>query len=375
MLITHCFCFPQYLAVYDVARGKLFADIAISYIDAANDYISILESDHLSTILLEVKSDIDGLSALDMALKYKLQAFVTNNRVERVTTSIMNNFEFLKPKNRDEAFEIDPLSLNLIWNRMFRKEFYLTPLGLYITTTVLYLLYLALFTYLSVQQTQVYDPLNADEIIFWIFNIGYVLNEIQQLLSVGIAQYLGDPSNYFDVVISGVFVTTFILRMYALANGTPNCGSIEDDCWHNGKLNTAFIILWGIATITLWLRLINFAVLSHKLGPMVQMIFKMMGDIVTFFEIMLILYFGFSFALMFIMGSVHPDFDTPIKSGLTLFTAILSEFDFGAFAEEEGANIYLIYFGYGIMLLYLIIGSLVLLNLLVCKKIIIYLYL
>ena len=49
-------------------------------------------------ILLEVKSDIklnlkdeEGMSALDMALEFDLQSFVSNNRVERVTTSIMNN--------------------------------------------------------------------------------------------------------------------------------------------------------------------------------------------------------------------------------------------------------------------------------------------
>ena len=84
--------------IYDVARRRKFADIAESYIEAANDYIKFLESDHLATILLEVKSDIkldvrdpEGMSALDMALEFDLQSFVSNNRVERVTTSIMNN--------------------------------------------------------------------------------------------------------------------------------------------------------------------------------------------------------------------------------------------------------------------------------------------
>ena len=84
--------------MYDVARRQKFSDIAESYIKAANDYIKFLESDHLATILLEVKSDIkldvkdkEGMSALDMALEFDLQSFVSNNRVERVTTSIMNN--------------------------------------------------------------------------------------------------------------------------------------------------------------------------------------------------------------------------------------------------------------------------------------------
>ena len=157
--------------------------------------------------------------------------------------------------------------------------------GLYVTTMVLYVLYLLLFTYLSIKQTQVYDEFKYDELIFWIFNIGYVINEIQQMISVGIGKYFGDKTNYFDIIISGVFVSSLIIRMYALNKGEPNCGPPSDDCWHNKRLNTAFIMLWGVATITLWLRLINFCVLSHKLGPMVQMIFKMVDDIITFLKL------------------------------------------------------------------------------------------
>eukprot|EP01083_Nonionella_stella_P161426 528743_1 len=350
-------------AEYDVARSKLFEDIAQSYIDAANDYISFLESDHLATVLLEVKSDIDDMSALDMALEFKLQTFVSNNRVERVTTSIMNNFEFLKPKNRADAFEIEPISLDLIWVKLLQKEFYLTPLGLYVTTVLLYLCYLTLFTYLSVQRMQVYDQITTQEVVFWVLNLGYILNEAQQLISVGLKHYLSETANKFDALISCVFMTAFALRFVALFRGSPNCGSIESDCWRDGKMNTAFVMLWGISTIILWLRLITFCVLSHKLGPMVQMIFKMADDIVTFFEIMMILFLGFSFALMFILGDIHSSFDTPFNAALTLFTSILGDFDFESF--HDATNIYLLYFGYGVMILYLIIGSLVLLNLLI----------
>ena len=73
---------------------------------------------------------------------------------------------------------------------------------------------------------------------------------------------------------------------------------------------------------------------------------------------MLILYLGFTFALMFILGDVNSEFDTPVNSGLTLFAAILGDFEFDSFLEEDGANVYLVYFGYAVMLLYLIIGSL-----------------
>ena len=281
----------------------------------------------------------------------------------------------MKPSNRDDSFEIDPLSFKLVWRKMLQEEFYLTPLGLYITTIVLYLCYLALFTYISTQQIQVYDEYETDEIIFWTLNFGYVLNECHQMYTLGPRKYFAVPSNYFDIIVSAVFVSLLLIRIIAV-NTEPYCEGYLDEngeitteeitdkpCWANGQLNTAFIILWGMATITLWLRLITFCTLSYSLGPMIQMIFKMLGDIITFFEIMLILYLGFSFALVFIMSPIHPDFDNPIESGLTLFRAILGDFSFGVFVSENEANDALIYFGYTIMLLYLVIGSVILLNL------------
>ena len=80
---------------------------------------------------------------------------------------------------------------------------------------------------------------------------------------------------------------------------------------------------------------------------------------------MFVLYLGFTFALSYILSSVNEEFDNALDSGLTLFRAILGDFDFSNFAQDEDANVYLVYFGYGVMLLYLIIGSLVLLNLLI----------
>ena len=44
------------------------------------------------------------MSALDMALKFELKSFVKNNTVEKLTTSVMNDWEFLRPKNKETSF-------------------------------------------------------------------------------------------------------------------------------------------------------------------------------------------------------------------------------------------------------------------------------
>ena len=342
----------------------------------------------MATIMLEVKSDIEGMSALDMALDFGLTQFVADQRIERVVTSIMNDFEFLRPRNRDEAFEIDPLSVKLIWRKMFYTQFYFTPLGTYTTEVFLYFCYMFLFTMLSLEQFRVYDPMSSAEIAFWIFNAGYVANEIQSLISEGFKMYFADTENYFDTLISVVFVASIILRLWALLSDGPYCDGwldedgqiIEDEqgnvimdsdqagsditCWSRSAINTGFVILWGIATITLWLRIINFFVLSHSLGPMVAMIFRMLSDIMTFFEIMVVLFIAFAMALVFILGDVMEGFSGPVIAMITLFRALLGDFDFDNLAEANVSS-GILYFGYGIVIFYLIIGSLILLNLLI----------
>ena len=350
-------------AYYDVSRTDEFKRIANVFIDAANDYIAFLESDHLATILLEVKSDIDAMSALDMALKYDLQAFVANNRIERITTSIMNDFEFLKPENRLQSFEIDQLSFHLIWRKLRTPQFFFTPLGLFTTQLALYVLYLGIFTRVSIElgsgDYKVYHSFEWYEVLFWILNGGYILNEIQQLfISDGLRYYLSDRTNYFDLLISLIFMSSFSVRLYGVIS--PNCrGDPASIC---NDLDTFWRISWGFVTILLWLRLMTFCVLSHSLGPMVQMISRMMSDVAVFFVIIGVIFIGFVFAVDFVAES-HEGFNGPLESMVTLLTGIISDFDFDGFQDEDDVVLY--YFGYAVVVLYLFLATIILLNLLI----------
>ena len=353
-----------------------------TYIEAAMDHLSIVQSDHMATVLLEVESDIDdNFSAMDMALNYELSSFVAKSRIERVATSIMNDWEFLRPQNREEAFEINPMSIQLIWKKMWSKEFYLTPLGTYTTTMVLYFIYLTLFTYLSLEPFEVYDPFTTSEIIFWIFNMGYVSFEIQAMIDEGLKSYFSQRENYFDSFISIVFVTSIIIRIYG--DQHPKSCSRIDDCSMD-VLHTVFVILWAAATIALWLRIVIFCTFSRDLGPMVQMIFRMMGDIVTFFYVLVILFVGFTFALSFLMEDIHDDFENAWFSARTLFMAALGDFDFDPFDDitatisntvepglvetdyqREQAISILVIAAHIFCIAYLVIASLILLNILI----------
>ena len=90
----------------------------------------------------------------------------------------------------------------------------------------------------------------------------------------------------------------------------------------------------------------------------------MMSDIATFFEIMIILFLAFSQCLMFILGDVLDEFADPGSAAVTLFRALLGDFEFDNLTEADVSK-GILFFAYGVMLLYLVIGSLVLLNLLI----------
>lgn len=242
---------------------------------------------------------------------------------------------------------------------------------------VLYFIYLGLFTYLSFDSFEVYDPMGHDEIIFWVFNMGYVLFEIQSISSEGPASYYSQRENYFDTFISILFTMSISIRLWG-ATHHKICADLND-C-SDDVIHTIFVILWAAATIALWLRIVIFCVFSRNLGPMIQMIFRMMDDIMTFMYVLIILFAGFTFALSFLMGDIHEDFATPDQAALTLFMAALGEFDFDGFDEAMGtpsplsdgmattgskAEDILIIAAHVFIIVYLVVASLVLLNILI----------
>ena len=97
-------------------------------------------------------------------------------------------------------------------------------------------------------------------------------------------RYFSQRENFFDFFISVVFLVSLSLRFYG-ASHPERCVQYEDEC-SGDTLNVLFLLLWGAATIALWLRLCTFCMLSASLGPMIQMIWYMGGDIATFFAIL-----------------------------------------------------------------------------------------
>ena len=100
------------------------------------------------------------------------------------------------------------------------------------------------------------------ETIFFVFVVGYVAFEIQSFVDCDfkVRAYFSERENYFDFIISLLFVAGMLILMYGRKH-PKECADIEHGCYTD-PLNVSFLIIWASATVLLWLRLCTFCMLS-----------------------------------------------------------------------------------------------------------------
>eukprot|EP01083_Nonionella_stella_P214243 772074_1 len=294
-------------AQMDTIRGNTFEKVAEGYITRALHHLNAVKSDHLKSIILETKCDINDLSPFDMVLRYKLTSFVQDTKVERITSSIMNHWQFMKPENRDTSFKIDPLSVDSMWDKLWKSQtrsvFYLTPLGFYLTTIILYIAWLILFTVLSLQRFDIYDELSSMEILFWAINIGYIIHTVQCIHERGFELYYSIiKESYFDTVVSIALVLMICGRLFGMARDSPCNG--DDEC-PTSSTEELFGTFWVIAMIAMYMRLILFCVLNDTLGLMIQTVWTIKHDVLAVLALFMLLMLIFMISLCM----VHDDME------------------------------------------------------------------
>ena len=68
--------FMKHRSKNDLSRENEFEELMEKYVDIAKDLLSDIESDHLLAILLEIPSDINNMSILDISLRFKIRASI-----------------------------------------------------------------------------------------------------------------------------------------------------------------------------------------------------------------------------------------------------------------------------------------------------------
>lgn len=181
----------------------------------------------------------------------------------------------------------------------------------------------------------------------------------------------------------------FVFRMIALrgvggANQKDDNNPISDNAMGTPPREVQGPFLWAqvllaVSAIPLFARILSLSQIDHTLGPMTQIIWTMLSHLGKFsvFVAVLMASFALTFHVLFYTcedsnstredGLLYESFNTFGDSYLTMFKAMLGDFDFDSFkyanqcyrpewAEEVGVTL---------LVLYLAIMAILLLNLLI----------
>ena len=99
--------------------------------------------------------------------------------------------------------------------------------------------------------------------LFWVFNFGYVFNELIEVSFDGISEYFSKWQNWLDAAISVNFVIIILLRIWTKWFNDDKTYRVND-----GE-SVFFKIVWCLNVIMLWLRVLHFMMLSSSEGPIV----------------------------------------------------------------------------------------------------------
>ena len=121
-------------------------------------------------------------------------------------------------------------------------------------------------------------------------------------LSIIAARYFTDAFNYFDLVVLSNFLAVVMIRLVA------NSGGARGDPI-DANLLTTINILMSVGGTCLWIRLLEVFGVHPTLGPLLEMIKKMLKDLCTFLVLLNCVMMGFAEAFYFLFHDV-PNFAT-----------------------------------------------------------------
>eukprot|EP01084_Bolivina_argentea_P180001 310988_1 len=140
------------IANADVSESDAFLKLADDYSKLSMHLLKeYTESDHLTAILLEMQSDIDKMSAIQLAIKYDIIDFVSDKRIQRVTNSIFTTWRCLHMSNKHDSFQTTLTAINVseLMNLFKQHNFYFTAFGQYVVEMISYVCYLIFVTYVT----------------------------------------------------------------------------------------------------------------------------------------------------------------------------------------------------------------------------------
>eukprot|EP01084_Bolivina_argentea_P166855 289660_1 len=346
------------IAKSDNFESNIWKEKSISFEHMAHEEINDIESDHLLYILLTLPlyDTSESMSILSLALEQKRVSFLNNDRILGIMKHVWYHSAAILVED-----EIDPRGLN--WSESLQIlvfqpfKFYMSPMGFNWTIAALYLLYLIFVVTYSYVIIKGEDKFYID-IIFWLFNAGFVLYEVSEFSDKG-RQYFSVTGimNAWDIMISIVWICLFVIYIFGRAQQLQHHLStlvdiIDDDNGLNTHTTTTtttttiapingttthvpsttfyvsttemftsmfddenedpigfghsfreiYSFLWAIQLFLLSTRFLTLFQNTSYLGSLLKIVQKMFTEIIKFLSVAFVVIAAYTFGFYFIFG-------------------------------------------------------------------------
>lgn len=143
-------------------------------------------------------------------------------------------------------------------------------------------------------------------ILIWV--MGQIWDEVKQLWTVGIQEYVTDMWNIIDFVTNSLYVATVALRIVSycqvrMLDSDSHIPREKWDAWDPMLLSEG---LFSAANIFSSLKLVYIFSVNPHLGPLQISLSRMVMDIIKFFFLYVLVLFAFSSGLNQLLWSVLP---------------------------------------------------------------------
>eukprot|EP01083_Nonionella_stella_P207975 755059_1 len=293
----------------DLSRSEDFEEVGTKYIRIASQLVASVESDHLLSLLLETPTDIAHLSVFEIAIKYGIDDFMDDSRIQMLMAHMWSEFDFLNPS---ENYKTTDIELFELLGRLSKQpaRFYYCPVGRYWTESVMFMVYICVVSSVVYEANyELSSDLSGIEWCMWIFNIGFIAGELTQMLFDGVG-YLTDIGNYFDVLIMCNWIILALMRFgcKTIFRGSQQCHAsnlhftVSDGLSRNKNAVLIYMSVFCLQICILWSRVCLIFATSRNVGPFISMIPGMVKDILKWTFVLGIFYIGYSFGVHFIIA-------------------------------------------------------------------------
>eukprot|EP00741_Cyanophora_paradoxa_P001642 tig00000498_g1593.t1 len=289
---------------------------------------------------------VGGRSCMMIAAESRFVDFMADDVVQHIVRMLWIG----------EAGVFETLAMSILfrpWSRPFSYWqdpacFFATARGKFALSTILYILFLGLFTWVVNAGPLSLAPTAVEWAMYYCV-LGFIMHEVKQFREAGFRGYFSQTWNKMDSTMYAIFVTCFVFRVVGFF-----------DVAHRVEWARQVMRFMAYNSIFLWMRLLQLCLLDSTLGPLLSMIGNMIRNIFNFMTILgvILLGFGQTFYTLLREDSKYTE-DYP-HTVLNLFGSLLGT----SFGFEDNIAAYSV-FGRVLLEIFLMMGSVLLLNLLI----------